>query len=128
MLSLLKAIALVEASFLGFLIFGLFVSRRLFNRPASLLNQALTAGWLMAIAVIVVSAVVILFFVYRDVEYSNALWWQFEFAAEAPRGLRAVLGITIVSSAIAVFSLLRPAASGRSRRRTRRWRVPSRSS
>ncbi|TAU28071.1 bifunctional lysylphosphatidylglycerol flippase/synthetase MprF [Rhizobium ruizarguesonis] len=109
-LSLLKAIALVEAAFLAFLIFGLFVSRRLFTRQASLLNQALTASWLMAIAVIVVGAVVILLFVYRDVEYSNQLWWQFEFTAEAPRGLRAVLGITIISSAIAVFSLLRPAS------------------
>ena len=108
-LSLLKAIALVEAIFLAILIFSLFVSRRLFTRHASLLNQTLTAAWLMAIAVICVGAVVILLFVYRDVEYSNELWWQFEFAAEAPRGLRAVLGITIISSAIAIFSLLRPA-------------------
>ncbi|MBB3312863.1 phosphatidylglycerol lysyltransferase [Rhizobium sp. BK196] len=108
-LSLLKAIALVEAAFLAFLVFGLFVSRRLFTRHASLLNQAMTASWLMAIAVIIGGAVVILLFVYRDVEYSNELWWQFEFAAEAPRGLRAVLGISIISSAIAIFSLLRPA-------------------
>jgi phosphatidylglycerol lysyltransferase len=110
-LSLLKAIALVEAAFLAFFVFGLFVSRRLFNRPASLLNQALTAGWLTAIAVICIGAIVILFFVYRDVEYSRELWWQFEFADEAPRGLRAVLGITILSSAIAIFNLLRPAAA-----------------
>jgi len=109
-LSLLKAIALVEAAVLAFLVFGLFVSRRLFTRHASLLNQAMTTSWLTAIAVIIVGAVVILLFVYRDVEYSNELWWQFEFAAEAPRGLRAVLGISIISSAIAVFSLLRPAA------------------
>ncbi len=108
-LSLLKAIALVEACFLGFLIFGLFVSRRLFRRHASLLNQTLTASWLTAIAVICVGAIVILLFVYRDVEYSRELWWQFEFAGEAPRGLRAVLGLTIISSAIAIFSLLRPA-------------------
>jgi phosphatidylglycerol lysyltransferase len=108
-LSLLKAIALVEAAFLLFLIFGLVVSRRLFNRPASLFNQALTTGWLTAIAVICICAVVILFFVYRDVDYSNQLWWQFEFADEAPRGLRAVLGISILSAAIATFSLLRPA-------------------
>ncbi len=108
-LSLLKAVALVEAALLAFLIFGLFVSRRLFTRHASLLNQAMTASWLMAISVIVVGAVVILLFVYRDVEYSNELWWQFEFAAEAPRGLRALLGITIISLAISIFSLLRPA-------------------
>ncbi|MET0749112.1 MAG: bifunctional lysylphosphatidylglycerol flippase/synthetase MprF [Rhizobium sp.] len=110
-LSLLKAIALVEAAFLLFFIFGLVVSRKLFNRPASLVNQALTAGWLMAIAVICICAIVILFFVYRDVAYSNQLWWQFEFADEAPRGLRAVLGLCIVASGIAVFSLLRPATS-----------------
>ncbi|KQV66086.1 bifunctional lysylphosphatidylglycerol flippase/synthetase MprF [Rhizobium sp. Root1220] len=110
-LSLLKAIALVEACFLGFLIFGLFVSRRLFRRRASLLNQTLTASWLTAIAVICVGTIVILLFVYRDVEYSSKLWWQFEFAGEAPRGLRAALGITILSSAIAIFSLLRPATS-----------------
>jgi phosphatidylglycerol lysyltransferase len=108
-LSLLKAIALVEAALLAFFVFSLVVSRRLFTRPASLLNQAMTAGWLTAIAVVCIGAVVILFFVYRDVEYSNQLWWQFEFAGEAPRGLRAVLGISIVSSAIAIFSLLRPA-------------------
>ncbi|NNH29875.1 bifunctional lysylphosphatidylglycerol flippase/synthetase MprF [Rhizobium sp. SEMIA 4085] len=109
-LSLLKAVALVEAVFLAFLISSLFVSRRLFTRHASLLNQTLTASWMTAIAVICVGAVVILLFVYRDVEYSNELWWQFEFAGEAPRGLRAVLGLPIISSAIAIFSLLRPAA------------------
>ncbi|TDW35716.1 phosphatidylglycerol lysyltransferase [Rhizobium azibense] len=109
-LSLLKAVALVEAVFLAFLISSLFVSRQLFTRHASLLNQTLTASWMTAIAVICVGAVVILLFVYRDVEYSNELWWQFEFAGEAPRGLRAVLGLTIISSAIAIFSLLRPAA------------------
>ncbi|TCU15691.1 bifunctional lysylphosphatidylglycerol flippase/synthetase MprF [Rhizobium sullae] len=109
-LSLLKAVALVEAVFLAFLIFSLIVSRRLFARHASLLNQALTASWMTAIAVICVGAVVILLFVYRDVEYSNELWWQFEFTGEAPRGLRAILGLTIISSAIAIFSLLRPAA------------------
>ncbi|WP_086995049.1 bifunctional lysylphosphatidylglycerol flippase/synthetase MprF [Rhizobium sullae] len=109
-LSLLKAVALVEAVFLAFLIFSLIVGRRLFTRHASLLNQALTASWMTAIAVICVGAVVILLFVYRDVEYSNELWWQFEFTGEAPRGLRAILGLTIISSAIAIFSLLRPAA------------------
>ncbi|MGZ2433147.1 bifunctional lysylphosphatidylglycerol flippase/synthetase MprF [Rhizobium redzepovicii] len=111
-LSLPKAIALAEATFLAILIFSLFVSRRLFTRHASLLNQTLTAAWFTAIVVIIVGAVVILLFVYRDVEYSNELWWQFEFAAEAPRGLRAVLGLTIISTAVAIFSLLRPATSG----------------
>ncbi|MGV8939081.1 MAG: bifunctional lysylphosphatidylglycerol flippase/synthetase MprF [Allorhizobium sp.] len=109
-LSLLKAFALIEAALLAFLLAGLFASRPLFNRPASLFRQALTTSWLLAIAVICIGAAVIMLFVYRDVDYSHDLWWQFEFSAEAPRALRAMLGITVVSSAVAVFSLLRPAA------------------
>ncbi|WP_115670247.1 bifunctional lysylphosphatidylglycerol flippase/synthetase MprF [Ciceribacter selenitireducens] len=109
-LSLLKAVALIEASLLAVLVAGLFVSRRLFVRPASLLRQAPNASWLLAIAVIFMGAVVVMLFVYRDVDYSHDLWWQFEFEAEAPRSLRAMLGLTILSSAIAVFSLLRPAS------------------
>lgn len=107
--AVLKAVALVEAGFLVFFVISLLVSRKQFTRPASLLRQALTPSWLAAIAVICIGAAVILLFVYRDVEYSHDLWWQFEFAAEVPRGLRALLGIAITSSCIAVYGLLRPA-------------------
>ncbi|MGH6807973.1 MAG: phosphatidylglycerol lysyltransferase domain-containing protein, partial [Ensifer adhaerens] len=62
--------------------------------------------------VICLGGLVVLLFVYRDVEYSHELWWQFEFSAEAPRGLRALLGVTIGASALAIWSLMRPAASG----------------
>lgn len=51
----------------------------------------------------------ILLFVYRDTQYTQELWWQFEFSSEAPRGLRALLGVSIGASAVAMFSLLRPA-------------------
>ncbi|MEI2301510.1 bifunctional lysylphosphatidylglycerol flippase/synthetase MprF [Ensifer sp. MJa1] len=109
LLSLIKAIAVVEASLLAFFLFGLIVSRRLFVRPASLFGQALTVPWLTALGVICLGALVVLLFVYRDVEYSHELWWQFEFSAEAPRGLRALLGVTIGASLLAIWSLMRPA-------------------
>lgn len=111
LLSLLKAVAVPEAGMLAFFIVGLLVSRRHFTRPASLFGQALSPPWLMALGVICFGACVVLLFVYRDVEYSRELWWQFEFSAEAPRGLRALLGVTIGASAVAVWSLMRPAAS-----------------
>ncbi len=82
-----------------------------FNRPASLFGQALTLPWLTALGVICFGAFVVLLFVYRDVAYSHELWWQFEFSAEAPRGLRAFLGVTIGASAVAIWSLMRPAAA-----------------
>ncbi|OCP01365.1 MULTISPECIES: bifunctional lysylphosphatidylglycerol flippase/synthetase MprF [unclassified Ensifer] len=109
LLSLIKAIAVVEAGMLAFFLLGLIVSRRLFVRPASLFGQALTVPWLTALGVICLGALVVLLFVYRDVEYSHELWWQFEFSAEAPRGLRALLGVTIGASMLAIWSLMRPA-------------------
>lgn len=111
--SLLKAVALIEASLLAFFIVSLLATHRLFNRPANLSNERLTLPWLTAMLALCAFAVIVLLFVYRDVEYSNTLWWQFELSEEAPRGLRAVLGLTIFSGAAALWSLLRPAKGAR---------------
>ncbi|MFY8098802.1 MAG: lysylphosphatidylglycerol synthase domain-containing protein, partial [Allorhizobium sp.] len=108
-LSLAKAVAVYEAALLAILVIGLMASRRLFHRKASL-SQALTSAWLLAIAVLIVGAIIVLFFVYRDVQYSHDLWWQFAFDAEAPRSLRAMLGLTVVAMGVCLFSLMRPAA------------------
>jgi phosphatidylglycerol lysyltransferase len=107
--ALLKALALFEAVFLSVLLVGLLLSARQFNRPASMLRQALTPPWIVAMLILVAAATTILFFVYREVDYSHELWWQFEFFGEAPRGLRATLGIAIVAAIVSIFSLLRPA-------------------
>ncbi|MQB39553.1 bifunctional lysylphosphatidylglycerol flippase/synthetase MprF [Agrobacterium tumefaciens] len=109
-LSLLKAIAVFEAAILGVFIAALSVNMRSFNRHASLVKQALGPSWLAAMAVIIAGAATILLFVYRDTDYSQTLWWQFEFSEEAPRGLRALLGLVLASSTIAIFSLMRPVA------------------
>lgn len=108
-LSLAKAVAVYEAALLAILVIGLIPSRRLFHRKASL-GRTLTSSWLLAIAVLIGGAVIVLLFVYRDVEYSHALWWQFAFDAEAPRSLRAMLGLTVVAMGVCLFSLMRPAA------------------
>lgn len=108
-LSLAKAVAIYEAALLAILVLALLPSRRLFHRKASL-GQALTSSWLLAVAVLIGGAIIVLLFVYRDVEYSHALWWQFAFDAEAPRSLRAMLGLTVVAMGICLFSLMRPAA------------------
>ncbi|AOF93257.1 bifunctional lysylphosphatidylglycerol flippase/synthetase MprF [Sinorhizobium sp. RAC02] len=105
----LKAIAVFEAGLLVLFIIALLANARAFHRHSSLLRQALGPSWLAAIAVIIVTATLILLFVYRDTDYAHELWWQFEFSEEAPRGLRALLGLAIASSALALFSLLRPA-------------------
>lgn len=107
--SFLRAVALGEATFLAIFIVAMLINAKRFQRPASLFAQVLSLPWIMAIAVILAGAATILLFVYRDVDYSHQLWWEFEFFGEAPRGLRALLGVSILSGAVAVFSLLRPA-------------------
>ena len=109
--AVVRALALFEAGFLVILLIGLAVSARQFNRSASLFRQVLTPAWIVAMLILVAAAVTVLFFVYREVDYSRGLWWEFEFSAEAPRGLRAALGIAIAAGAIAIVSLLRPAAT-----------------
>ncbi|MGK9051702.1 bifunctional lysylphosphatidylglycerol flippase/synthetase MprF [Neorhizobium petrolearium] len=104
-----RAIAPFEAAFLIVLLAGLFLSAKQFDRRASLFGQVLTPSWIAAMFIIVAAAVTVLLFVYREVEYSHQLWWQFEFSEEAPRGLRAVLGLAIFAASISLFSLLRPA-------------------
>lgn len=105
-----KALAVGEAAILATVLVLLLLSRRAFNRPTSLLQQPMTAGWLAAIATVVIAAAGLLFFAYKDVAYTDGLWWQFEISAEAPRSLRAAVGIAIAAAAIALWSLLRPAA------------------
>lgn len=108
LLSLLKALAISESIALALLFIALLATRREFNRPASLLHQRLTPGWLLAIATVIVTAAAVMLFVYSDVEYSSQLWWQFEFSEEAPRSLRALLGVVIAAGSLAAWSLLRP--------------------
>lgn len=108
-LSLVKAGAILEASMLGLLVLSLIASRRRFDRRASLFNQPLSPPWLFAMLVVMAGAGTILFFVYRDIEYSHDLWWQFEFYGDAPRSLRAALGLAILATGASLYALLRPA-------------------
>ncbi|RAZ85129.1 bifunctional lysylphosphatidylglycerol flippase/synthetase MprF [Cereibacter johrii] len=103
-----KALAPYEAVMLAALIGFLLLSRPLFDRPASLFAQTLTPPWIAGIATVAISAITILLFVQKDVAYSHELWWQFEISAEAPRGLRALLGVVVLSALIAIRSLMQP--------------------
>jgi len=107
-LALPKGIALSEGGVLALLSLALIVSRRQFDRPASLFAEPFTAGWLWAVAGIIVLSAGILFFSYREVAYTNRLWWQLEFDAEAPRSLRAMLGVSVVALTFFLSQLLRP--------------------
>ncbi len=109
-LALPKGIALSEAGYLSALALLLVVSRRQFDRRSSLFSHTLERGWVLAIGWIIVACVFLMFFVYRDVAYQHQLWWQFEFDADAPRSLRALMGVMLAGLGFSLWQLLRPAA------------------
>jgi phosphatidylglycerol lysyltransferase len=42
------------------------------------------------------------------VPYTNELWWQFEFNAQAPRSLRALVGVALLAMVLALRQLFKP--------------------
>ena len=109
-LALAKGLAFGEAAVFLLLIVLLLATRRQFTRRTSLLRQPFTVSWFAAVALVLAGAGWVLFFAFRDVAYAHEMWWQFEFDAQAPRSLRALLGAAILAAAAALFQLLRPAA------------------
>ncbi len=107
-LSLAKGLAYGEATILAILILLLLATRRQFRRKASLLAQPFTLAWCVAIGTILLAAIWVLLFAFQDVSYTRDLWWQFEFDAQAPRALRATLGVAILATMLALGQLLRP--------------------
>lgn len=110
-LAIPKGIAISEMVLLTCLVVALALSHPQFTRRASLLAQPFTGGWLLSIAVIIVALTGLLFFAYRDVDYTHQLWWQFEFDGHAPRSLRALVAVALLALALAMRQLLRPPAA-----------------
>jgi len=107
---LLKGADFEEAIILAVMLFGLVASRRHFYRKASLLNEGFGPGWIAAILLVLITSAWLGFFSYKHVEYSRELWWHFQFRADAPRFLRASVGVIGTLLLFSIGRLLRPAA------------------
>jgi phosphatidylglycerol lysyltransferase len=107
--SLLKGLDVEEAALLGLVALVLALGRSAFYRPASILAERFTPGWVASIVGIIAATVWVGLLAYRNVDYSNDLWWTFAFDAEAPRMLRAALVVSVIAAALLLLNLLRPA-------------------
>jgi phosphatidylglycerol lysyltransferase len=107
--SLLKGIDFEEAGALSATAVALALSRRHYHRRSSLWDHRFTTGWMVAIALVVAGTTWLGFFAFKHVEYSSDLWWTFEFHRNAPRFLRASVGVAAVLAAYGLARLLRPA-------------------
>lgn len=111
--SLLKGLDYEEASIAAFSLGCLLPARARFYRRSSLLDEVWGPGWVLAAMVALGASVWLGFFAYRHVEYSNSLWWEFEFRGDAPRFLRATVGAAALGFALALTRLLRPPRQSR---------------
>jgi phosphatidylglycerol lysyltransferase len=108
--SLLKGADWEEASVLAVLLAAFAPTRAAFDRRAAFLDGRLSAGWLLAILAVVGASIWLGLFSFKHVEYSHDLWWRFELEADAPRFLRASVGVMVGLLCFGVARLLRPAA------------------
>ncbi|HEX7192593.1 MAG TPA: bifunctional lysylphosphatidylglycerol flippase/synthetase MprF, partial [Thermoanaerobaculia bacterium] len=107
---LFKGVDFEEAMILIVMLTGLVASRRHFYRRASFLNESFGPGWIAAILIVLISSAWLGFFSYKHVEYSTDLWWRFGVRGDAPRFLRASVGVVAALLVFAIRRLLRPAA------------------
>ena len=79
--------------------------RTAFNRR-SRLSEPLRPGWLLLLIAVVGSMLWLGFFAYRDVAYSDELWWRFLVDRQASGFLRAGLVLSLLTLLVAGRSLL----------------------
>ena len=109
-LSLLKGLDYEEAAILAAMLAALAPCRREFYRRASLLHERLSPGWAAAVFLVILASVWLGLFSHRHVAYSGDLWWQFALEeGDAPRFLRATVGVVMAALLLAVAGLMRPA-------------------
>jgi len=107
LVSLLKGLDYEEAVILLLAASALAVSRHRFRRPSSLWDHRFSPGWVAGIGLALLGTTWLGLFAYKHVEYSSELWWQFEVTGQAPRFLRASVGVAAVVLAVGLARLFR---------------------
>jgi phosphatidylglycerol lysyltransferase len=107
--SLLKGLDYEEALLLGLMLVALLPCRSHFYRRAALTAERLSPEWIAAIGIVLAGVIWLGFFSYKHVEYDHSLWWEFTLRGNAPRFLRATVGVVALTLGVAVARLLRTA-------------------
>ncbi len=102
--SLLKGLDWEEAFALTLVLVALIPSRRAFYRKAAITSEPFSNGWLAAVIVVGVVTTWLAFFSYRNVDFTSPVWWEFSGRGDAPRSLRAMVGVL---GALMLFALSR---------------------
>lgn len=106
--ALLRGLHYVQTMILAGMLAALIPCRRHFYRRASVIGERFTPGWSVAVIVAVAASVWLGMFAHKHVEYAHDLWWQFSLRGDAPRFLRASVGVIGAGLFFAVAHLLSP--------------------
>ena len=107
--ALLKGWNYEGALLLLLILITLVPARRHFYRRARLTAEFLSAQWILMVGTVLIASAWLGFFAYKSVPYSETLWWEFALTGDAPRFLRALVGIVTGLLLFALYRLLRPA-------------------
>lgn len=105
--SLVKGLEYEVAALLGLLLLALLPCRPEFYRTARLIDLRLTPGWIIGMLLVVLGMCWLLAFVYRHLDYSQAVLLQFDLQRNGPRSLRAVFGMLATLSILAIWQSIR---------------------
>ena len=102
--SLLKGLDWEEAFALTLVLAALIPSRRVFYRKAAIMSEPFSWGWIATLVLVGVVTTWLAFFSYRSVDLTSPIWFQFSDRGDAPRSLRAMIGVL---GALILFALSR---------------------
>ncbi len=107
--SLFKGFDYEEAIVIFIMLIALLPSRKFFYRKTFLTSLTFTTPWIAAIGVVILSSVMLAIFAYKHIDYSHDMWWQFALFEDAPRTLRALVGVLTLTGLLGLRKLLRHA-------------------
>ena len=107
--SLLKGLDWEEAFALALVLAALLPSRRVFYRKAAITSEPFSNEWIAAVVVVGIVTTWLAFFSYRNIDVTSAIWLQFSGRGDAPRSLRAMIGVLGALMLFAFFRKLRHA-------------------
>ncbi|MDQ0390765.1 bifunctional lysylphosphatidylglycerol flippase/synthetase MprF [Labrys monachus] len=104
--SLLKGLDFEEAIVCSVVAAFLVFYKDEFYRQADLFSVRPSFEWVVACIVAVGASIWLGFFVSRNIEYQNMLWWDFAYREDVPRFMRATLGIVVAAVGIAAYIMM----------------------
>src|SRR5262249_13396948 len=107
--SLLKGFDYEEAIALFLMLLALLPCRRHFYRKAALTNEPFTPAWIAATTIVIAGSIWLGIFSYKNLGYSRQFLWAFTLRGNAPRFLRASVGVVAAALGVALWRLLRQA-------------------